>query len=87
MNNSVYIDRSLITYVVSFLKTIKDIPLTEEQENIWRSGINGAILEMDHILYTQQSGANSPGQKQIHHNPNRTDVGMGAILNTNSEFL
>ncbi|MGZ8924574.1 MAG: dCTP deaminase domain-containing protein [Nitrososphaeraceae archaeon] len=41
----------------------------------------------NHEQGTHWSENNQLGQKQIAHNPNRTDVGMGPILDPNSRFL
>lgn len=56
-----------------------DTRITELEKRVW-------ILEQ---ILTNKFGVNvyGEGQQQKSSNPNRTDVGMGPLLNTNSEFL
>ena len=56
-----------------------DDRLTALEQRVW-------MLEQ---ILISRFGVNvyGEGQQQKRSNPNRTDVGMGPLLNTNSEFL
>lgn len=82
----VEVDVRLLQYILAFLKTDHTSESGDFYDSTWKVGISDAAMELEQIL-TAQSGYVAPGQRQIQHNPNRTDVGMGAVLNTNSEFL
>lgn len=56
-----------------------EVRISELEKRVW-------ILEQ---ILISRFGVNvyGEGQQQKASNPNRTDVGMGPLLNTNSEFL
>ncbi len=78
--NTIQIDRSLVEFLFNFLRL-------EAYDKVPGSDIHRAIEGLEWTLRNQPTLEVGMGQKQIPSNPNRTDVGMGAILNSNSEFL
>ena len=60
-------------------KSTTETRINELEKRVW-------ILEQ---ILINKFGINvyGEGQHQIPSNPNRTEVGMGPLLNTNSEFL
>lgn len=81
--NTIQIDRSLVEFLVRFLRL-------EAYDKVPGSDIHRAIEGLEWTLRNQPTSVHPTGevgQKQLPSNPNRTDVGMGAILNSNSEFL
>lgn len=82
--NTVPVDKSLLQYVLAYLKTDHSTETTEFYEKTWKVGIATAIQELELTLQHQHV---EPGYKQIRSNPLRTETGMGPILNTDSEFI
>lgn len=85
--DKVLVNKTLLTYMLAYLKTDHSTETAEEYDKTWKVGIIKAIQDIEQALHSNQSGSNDAGPKQIQHNPNRTDVGMGPLLNTNSDFI
>lgn len=56
---------------------------TLEQRVLW---LEQRVRQLEGVLFPSQSPAGE-GQRQIRSNPNRTESGMGPLLNSNSDFI
>lgn len=57
---------------------------TLEERIFW---LENRVKRLEAAVFPNFSVQPGSGQKQIHSNPDRKDVGMGPLLNGNSEFL
>ncbi len=82
---TIQLDVKLVQFILDYLKTDHTTEDSESYNKNWKLKIDQAIQELEGAV--QHNNYVEPGHRQIPHNPNRTDVGMGAILNTNSDFI
>ncbi|MCK9369710.1 hypothetical protein M0R04_07360 [Candidatus Dojkabacteria bacterium] len=45
------------------------------------------LSRLEYVVFPQPKEQSGPGQRQIPSNPNRTESGMGPLLNSNSDFI
>jgi hypothetical protein len=86
--NTVEVDVGLLKYLISYLTTDHKLETEDFYNSTWKVGIDSTVREMQFIIDNANNRPHvAPGQRQIMSNPNRTDVGMGAVLNSSSEFI
>lgn len=81
---NIQIDKSLVEYMVGYLQSDYVKRTLLEMTPALASSLQAATFELQQILAQSEY---IPGQRIKQSDPNRNDVGLGPVLNNNSDYL